>query len=436
MVEKRSTVNILTLGCSKNKVDSEVLGAQLQAMGFEVVHDSEKISNFVVINTCGFIGDAKEESVDTILSYASLRKRRKIAKLVVMGCLSERYKKDLEREIHEVDAFYGVNDQSLIPAFFQLVAPRREQPDSCQSVRVLSTPSHYAYLKISEGCDRSCAFCAIPGIRGRHISRTIESLVKETSELANGGVKEIILIAQELTYYGIDLHAKRMLPELITQLSQIEGIEWIRLQYAYPQQFPDELIRVIADNPKVCKYIDLPLQHISSKVLDSMRRNISREKTIELVNKIRTSVPEIAFRTTFITGFPTETENDFEELYQFVKESRFDRVGVFTYSHEEDTPAFLLNDVVPEAIKQERMEKLMSLQQDISLEINESKIGRVERVIIDKIEGEYYIGRTQYDSPEVDNEVLIPAGNELEPGNFYNVEITAAAHFDLYAKVI
>lgn len=436
MVEKRSTVNILTLGCSKNKVDSEVLGAQLQAMGFEVVHDSEKISNFVVINTCGFIGDAKEESVDTILSYASLRKRRKIAKLVVMGCLSERYKKDLEREIHEVDAFYGVNDQSLIPAFFQLVAPRREQPDSCQSVRVLSTPSHYAYLKISEGCDRSCAFCAIPGIRGRHISRTIESLVKETSELANGGVKEIILIAQELTYYGIDLQAKRMLPELITQLSQIEGIEWIRLQYAYPQQFPDELIRVIADNPKVCKYIDLPLQHISSKVLDSMRRNISREKTIELVNKIRTSVPEIAFRTTFITGFPTETENDFEELYQFVKESRFDRVGVFTYSHEEDTPAFLLNDVVPEAIKQERMEKLMSLQQDISLEINESKIGRVERVIIDKIEGEYYIGRTQYDSPEVDNEVLIPAGNELEPGNFYNVEITAAAHFDLYAKVI
>ncbi len=436
MVEKRSTVNIVTLGCSKNKVDSEVLGAQLHAMGFEVVHDSEKKSNFVVINTCGFIGDAKEESVDTILSYASLRKRGKIARLVVMGCLSERYKKDLEREIHEVDAFYGVNDQSLIPALFKLDAPRPEPSNSCQSVRILSTPSHYAYLKISEGCDRSCAFCAIPGIRGRHISRTIESLVKEAAELANAGVKEIILIAQELTYYGIDLHGKRMLPELIAQLSQIEGIEWIRLQYAYPQQFPDELTRVIADNPKVCKYIDLPLQHISTNVLDSMRRNITREKTIELVKKIRASVPEIAFRTTFITGFPTETEDDFEELYQFVKESRFDRVGVFTYSHEEDTPAFQLNDVVPEAIKQERMEKLMTLQQDISLEINESKIGRVERVIIDKIEGEYYVGRTQYDSPEVDNEVLIPAGIEMEPGKFYNVEITAAAHFDLYAKVI
>lgn len=428
-----NSVNIVTLGCSKNKVDSEVLGAKLESLGYEVSHDSEAKSWVVIINTCGFIGDAKEESVDTILAYAALRKKKTISHLIVMGCLSERYKKDLEQELHEVDAFYGVNDQHLIPAL--LAGDRQsEEIQSCNYPRLLSTPAHYVYLKISEGCDRNCAFCAIPAIRGRHQSRTIESLLEEARFLVAQGVKELILIAQELTYYGLDIYHKRMLAPLVEQLSQLEGLRWIRLQYAYPHQFPDELIQVIANNPKVCKYIDLPLQHISTELLQRMRRHVDREQTIQLVRKIRSAVPDIAFRTTFIVGFPGETDADFEALCAFVKETRFDRLGVFVYSHEEDTPAWELHDDVSEEVKQLRMETLLDIQQNISLEINESRVGSVVEVLIDKVEGDYYVGRTQYDSPEVDNEVLIPTTFHLQIGNFYQVRIMDAGHFDLFAE--
>jgi len=428
-------VNIITLGCSKNKVDSEFLGAKLFGLGYEVAHDSDDSSDVVIVNTCGFIGDAKEESVDTILSFAKLRKRKKLSKLIVMGCLSQRYKKDLEDEIHEVDAFFGVNDLDKITSLFESEAAATDSV-LCNSTRILSTLTHYAYLKISEGCDRSCSFCAIPLIRGKHISRTIESLVEEANMLAEMGVKELVLIAQELTYYGLDIYGKRSISQLIEQLSKVDGIEWIRLQYAYPHGFPDDFVDVIASNPKVCNYLDLPLQHISSRILASMRRSIDKQQTLDLVNKIRERIPGVAFRTTFIVGYPDETEEEFNELYDFVKEARFDRMGVFTYSPEEGTSAFILNDTVPEEIKTQRMEQLMELQQQISLEINHNRIGSVEKVLIDKLEGDYFIGRTEYDSPEVDNEVLILSQQDLQIGGFYQVEIIDADHFDLYGKVI
>lgn len=428
-------VNIVTLGCSKNKVDSEFLGAKLFELGYKVEHDSDHNSDIVIVNTCGFIGDAKEESVETILSFAQLRKRKKLSKLVVMGCLSQRYKKDLEDEIHEVDAFFGVNDLDKITSLFESEAVPGEGV-LCNSTRILSTLNHYAYLKISEGCDRSCSFCAIPLIRGKHVSQTIESLVKEAGMLAAMGVKELVLIAQELTYYGLDVYGKRTISQLIEKLSEIEGIEWIRIQYAYPHGFPDDLLDVMASNPKVCNYIDLPLQHISSRILASMKRNVDKQQTLDLVKKIRERIPGVAFRTTFIVGYPGETEEEFMELYDFVKESRFDRMGVFAYSPEEGTSAFELENTVDEDVKIQRVERLMELQQGISLEINLKRIGSIEKVLIDKLEGDYFIGRTAYDSPEVDNEVLILAQQKLQIGSFYQVEIIDADHFDLYGKVI
>ncbi len=428
-------VNIVTLGCSKNKVDSEFLGAKLFELGYEIEHDSDHNSDIVIVNTCGFIGDAKEESVETILSFAQLRKRKKLSKLVVMGCLSQRYKKDLEDEIHEVDAFFGVNDLDKITSLFESEAVQGEGV-LCNSTRILSTLNHYAYLKISEGCDRSCSFCAIPLIRGKHVSQTIESLVKEAGMLATMGVKELVLIAQELTFYGLDVYGKRTISQLIEKLSEIEGIEWIRIQYAYPHGFPDDLLDVMASNPKVCNYIDLPLQHISSRILASMKRNVDKQQTLDLVKKIRKRIPGVAFRTTFIVGYPGETDEEFKELYDFVKDARFDRMGVFAYSPEEGTSAFELEDTVDDDVKVQRMEQLMELQQSISLEINLKRIGSVERVLIDKLEGDYFIGRTAYDSPEVDNEVLILAQQQLQIGSFYHVEIIDADHFDLYGTVI
>lgn len=427
-------VNIVTLGCSKNKVDSEFLGASLFKHGFAVNHDSEQKSDIVIINTCGFIGDAKEESVDTILSYARLRKRKKISKLIVMGCLSQRYKKELQDEIHEVDDFFCVNDLAKIS---EMLASEMQPEETvvCNTNRILSNASHYAYLKISEGCDRSCSFCAIPLIRGGHVSRSIDSLVEEARMLAQMGVKELVLIAQELTYYGLDIYKKRSISELIQRLSDVEGIEWIRLQYAYPHGFPESLMDAIAGNPKICKYIDLPLQHINSRILRSMNRQVDRDQTSKLVADLRNKIPGLAFRTTFIVGYPGETEEEFEELVEFVKETRFDRMGVFSYSEEEGTAAFSLEDTVPQEVKQARLERLMEIQQNISLEINVARIGTTEKVLIDKLEGDFYVGRTQFDSPEVDNEVLIAADEPLQIGQFYQVKIIDADHFDLYGRI-
>jgi ribosomal protein S12 methylthiotransferase len=432
---KKQTINIVTLGCSKNTVDSEHLAGKLDPSVFTVEHDGKGTSDVVIINTCGFIGDAKEESVDTILSYAKARKKNKINKLIVMGCLSQRYKKDLENEIHEVDAFYGVNDLDKIAAF--LGSDLNFLGDAYHYKRLLSTYPHYAYLKISEGCDRNCSFCAIPLIRGKHISQTPEKITQEAAYLASNGVKELILIAQDLTYFGIDLNGKRQITRLVQALTEIQGIEWVRLQYAYPHGFPDDLTALIRDNPKVCKYIDLPLQHISSRILKSMKRNVDKEQTYKLVEQIRREVPGIAFRTTFIVGYPGETESEFLELVDFGKSQRFERLGVFTYSPEEGTSAFQLEDDVPQEVKDHRLALLMEVQQDISLEINNRRIGTVERVIIDREENEFFIGRTQYDSPEVDNEVLVPKLNgKLEVGKFYPMLIESCDFFDLYAKPV
>ncbi|NOU47600.1 MAG: 30S ribosomal protein S12 methylthiotransferase RimO [Bacteroidales bacterium] len=428
------TINIVTLGCSKNKVDSEHL-AGLLASGYEILHDSDVLSDVVVINTCGFIGDAKEESIDTILSFAEARKSGEIDKLIVMGCLSQRYNQELKNDIHEVDAFFGVNDLNAIAALLNINTNGLPQPYHYN--RILSTPQHYAYLKISEGCERSCSFCAIPLIRGKHRSVPVEQLMDEARNLAAAGVKELILIAQDLTYYGIDINGKRQITNLVDQLSGIEGIEWIRLQYAYPIGFPEDLIDLIASNPKVCKYIDLPLQHISQRILKSMKRGVDKDQTIELIKRIREKVPDIAFRTTLIVGYPGETEDEFEELIRFVEEQRFERLGVFAYSAEEGTSAYDLEDNVTEEIKQFRVNRIMEIQQNISLQINTLKIGKIERALIDRIEDDYFIGRTQYDSPEVDNEILIPKENhELVIGQFYSVLITAADDFDLYATAI
>ena len=427
----KPSLNIVTLGCSKNKVDSEHLASLLEHR-YTILHDSDKRSDVVIINTCGFIGDAQEESVDTILEYAQLRKQLKIKKLYVTGCLSQRFKKDLQAEIHEVDGFYGVESVNLIAADLLKEEPQKEY---C-SRRVLSTPKHYAYLKISEGCNRRCAFCAIPLIRGPHVSVPMENLLEEARQLAQQGVKELILIAQDLTYYGHDIDGKSHIVKLVKALCDIDGFEWIRLHYGYPLGFPDELLDLMRENPKICHYIDLPLQHISTHILKDMRRGVDREQTIGFVKNVRKHVSDIAFRTTFIVGFPGETEEDFEELCQFIKDMRFERAGVFAFSPEEGTLAYELPDDVPDEVKQERVDKLMEIQQNISLEINAQRVGKVEKVLIDRLEGDYYVGRSQFDSPEVDDEILIPADQELKIGAFYQVRMTQADFFDCYGEIM
>ena len=427
------TLNILTLGCSKNLVDSEHLLAQFRAAGFRALHnDYDTPADVVIINTCGFILDAKEESVDTILSYIEQKRQGRIAKLFVMGCLSERYRKELMEEMPEVDGFFGVWD---MPAILEAMGTRLDQ--RLLSERVLATPSHYAYLKISEGCNRTCAFCAIPGIRGPQQSISMEDLVIESKKLVDQGVKELILIAQDLTNYGIDLYGKRALPDLLRELVNISGLGWIRLHYAYPTGFPEEVIGLMASEEKICNYLDIPIQHVNNQVLSAMSRGHKREKLEDLLQKFRTQIPDVAIRTTLLTGFPGETEEAFQELMDFVRTFRFERLGVFPYSHEEDTPAFEnFQDRIPQNIKHERAEAVMALQQDISLEINEQKLGKTFKVLIDRKEGGYFVGRTQYDSPEVDNEVLIPEGPQLTTGEFYQVRMTGAAEFDLYGEVI
>lgn len=431
----KKKIDIVTLGCSKNTVDSEHLAGLIDPELYQVNFDTGKPADVVIINTCGFIGDAKEQSVDTILQYADMRKRRKIERLIVMGCLSERYGADLKREIHEVDAFFGSNDMQSVA--LHLGSDPSLVNTIYQYKRNLSTPKHYAYLKISEGCDRTCSFCAIPLMRGKHVSVPIEQLVAEASNLAQNGVKELVLIAQDLTYYGIDRNGKRQIVQLIEKLGEIDGIEWIRLQYAYPYQFPLELLTLIDQHPKLCRYLDMPLQHISDRVLRSMRRFVTRAQTLRLIENIRDKVPGLAFRTTLIAGYPGETEEEFEELCQFVETQRFERLGIFAYSHEEGTRAHLLEDNVPDEVKQQRVNRIMEIQQDISLEHNAKLIGKTLKVLIDRTEAAHYVGRSEFDSPEVDNEVLIPEQSGLLlPGNFYNIKIDRADYFDLYGSLV
>lgn len=426
------TVNIITLGCSKNLVDSEHLLSQFRAAGYKVMHDEQDAAaDMVIINTCGFILDAKEESVETIMHYIGEKKEGRLSKLFVMGCLSERYRDDLNAELPEVDGFFGVWEMARI-----LEEAGTSLDNKLLTERIITTPSHYAYLKVSEGCNRTCAFCAIPGIRGKQQSISIDQLVAESKNLVNGGVKELILIAQDLTSYGIDIYQRRALADLLRKLVKIEGLEWIRLHYAYPTGFPEEVIDLMASEEKICNYMDIPIQHINDQVLSDMGRGHDRQKLELLLNQFRKKVPDVALRTTVLTGFPGETEEAFNELMAYLAAFRFDRLGVFPYSHEEDTPSFQLKNDIPEKIKHERAEAVMELQQSISLELNEARIGKTFKVLIDRLEEAYYIGRTQYDSPEVDNEVLIPADRELVPGDFYQVRITEAAEFDLFGTVI
>lgn len=428
----RRSIRVVTLGCAKNTVDSEKLMAQLKLNNIRVLADGDKgHAETVIINTCGFINDAKEESVDTILEYIQARKQGKVRDVFVMGCLSERYKKPLQAEIPEVDDYFGVNDLESVV--------RRVGADYRQNLigeRVLTTPSHYAYLKVAEGCNRHCSFCAIPGIRGPHISRPVEEILEEAKLLAAKGVKELLLISQDLTYFGIDTNKKQLLPELVERLSDLKLFSWIRLHYLYPAAFPDRLLDVIASRPDVCNYIDIPLQHINTRILASMRRGVNSEETIGLIGKFRESLPGAAIRTAFIVGYPGETEQEFSELKAFIAEQKFDRVGVFTYSHEEDTRAFKLADNIPDEVKQQRAAEIMELQQEISLNKNNLKVGKTFNVLIDRKEGEYFIGRTEYDSPEVDNEVLIKVAKNLKIGEFYRVKIEQAEEFDLYGSVI
>lgn len=428
---QKQKVNIITLGCSKNLVDSEVIMGQIGDQ-YDVVHDSEDKSDVVVINTCGFIKDAKEESVDTILRAVEAKKMGEIEKVIVCGCLSERYKNDLKEEITEVDGFYGVHELPNV-----LKALNVDYKKELIGERKVTTPKHFAYLKISEGCDRTCSFCAIPLIRGKHKSKPKEDIVKEVELLAAKGVKELLIIAQELTYYGVDLYHKREISDLLNKISEVEGIEWIRLHYAYPSGFPEDLIDTIAQNPKICKYLDIPLQHISNKMLKAMKRHINADDTYALIDKIKARVPGVNLRTTLIVGFPGETEEDFEELMEFVRKVKFDRLGVFQYSHEEHTGAYMLKDNISEQEKQDRADRIMMVQQEISNELNKEKIGRIFKTIIDRKEGEHYVGRTEFDSPEVDNEVLIPvSGNDLNIGEFYDITITSADFFDLYGELV
>lgn len=429
--KKPQSINIVTLGCSKNLVDSERLGKQLQSSNITITQDSNEPSDVVVVNTCGFINDAKEESINTILDFIEAKKQNLVKKVFVMGCLSERYKADLVNELGEVDGFYGVAELEQIVS--DLGADYKKE---LLGERVLSTPSHYAYLKISEGCNRNCSFCAIPLIRGKQISIPIEELVNEAKSLVEGGVKEILLIAQDLTYYGVDLYKTSKLTELVDRLSMIPGLEWIRLHYTYPIHFSDVLLRLINDRPNICKYVDIPLQHVSDHILKSMKRGVTGDEQRKLVLRMKELVPNVAIRTTMIVGYPGETEADFEELKVFIQEMKFDRLGIFTYSPEEDTSAFELGDDVADELKTQRMEELMEMQEQISLELNEQKIGKTFKVLLDSQEGDYFVARTEFDSPEVDNEVLIPVDENIEIGAFYTVRITSASPFDLYAEIV
>ena len=427
---KKNTINVVTLGCSKNVYDSEVLMGQLKAGGKNVVHEQE--GNIVVINTCGFINNAKEESINTILDYVQQKEAGLIDKVFVMGCLSERYKPDLEKEIPDVDQYFGTSE---LPALLKVLGA--DYKHELIGERLTTTPKNYAYLKISEGCDRPCSFCAIPLMRGAHISTPIEALVTEAEKLAAKGVKELILIAQDITYYGLDLYKKRALADLLRALVKVEGIEWIRIHYAFPTGFPMDVIEVMKEEPKICNYLDIPLQHISDPILASMKRGTTQEKTTKLLKKFREAMPEMAIRTTLIVGYPGETQADFEALKSFVQEMRFDRLGCFTYSHEENTTAYDLEDDVPEEVKLARANEIMEIQSQISWELNQQKIGKTFRCLIDRKEGNYFVGRTEYDSPDVDNEVLIDAKKHyVKIGDFAEVKIIDATDYDLYGEPI
>lgn len=426
----KKKINIITLGCSKNVVDSEVLMGQLKANGKEVVHEDR--GDIVVINTCGFIDNAKEESVNTILDAVEAKERGEIEKVFVMGCLSERYKPDLEKEIPDVDQYFGTRDLPLL--LKQLGADYKHE---LVGERLTTTPKHFAYLKISEGCDRPCSFCAIPLMRGGHISKPIEDLVTEAKNLAKKGTKELILIAQDLTYYGLDIYKKRALSDLLKELIKVDGIEWIRLHYAFPTGFPEDVLEVIKNEPKVCNYIDIPLQHINSELLKSMKRGTTHEKTNALLAKFREKVPDMAIRTTLIVGYPGETEERFQEMKEWVREQRFDRLGCFTYSHEENTTAYQFVDDVPQEIKEKRVEEIMELQSQISWEKNQEKVGKVFKCLFDRKEGNYFVGRTEFDSPDVDNTVLVSAEDTYIPvGEFTDVRIISAEEFDLYGELV
>jgi len=428
----KDKVNIITLGCSKNLVDSEVLSGQLRANDIDVVHENKKIDhNIVVVNTCGFIDKAKEESVQTILEQVELKRKGKLDKVYVTGCLSERYKNNLEAEIPEVDAYFGTLELPQILKQFEV-----DYKAELIGERFLATPSHYAYMKISEGCNRTCSFCAIPLMRGQHVSKTMEQLVAEATGLVRSGVKEIMLIAQELTYYGLDIYKKRSLPDLLNRLADIEGLEWIRLHYAYPSKFPLEILDVMRDRPNICNYLDMPLQHASDRMLKAMKRQITRAEMDELIYAIRDKVPGICLRTTLIAGFPGETEEDIVSLQDFLTQHRFDRVGIFTYSHEEGTSAHDLIDDVSAEEKESRAQQVMETQQEISLELNQQKLGQVFKTLIDKKEAGRYLGRTEFDSVEVDNEVIIQTDKKLKIGSFVNVRITKAYDYDLEGEIV
>ncbi len=430
---KKNKVNVITLGCSKNIFDSEVMMAQLKGNKFEVEHESRHDdAEIVIINTCGFIDNAKQESIDTIIRYADAKSEGLVSKVYVTGCLSERYRDELEKEIPEVDAFFGTRE---LPRLLKTL--KADYKHELIGERLLTTPNHYAYFKIAEGCDRPCSFCAIPIMRGKHVSTPIEELVKQAHGLAAKGVKELMLIAQDLTYYGLDIYKKRALAELLDKLADVEGIEWIKLHYAFPSGFPMDVLEVMNKRSNVCNYLDIPLQHGSTRILQAMRRGITREKTEELITEIRAKVPGIAIRTTLIAGYPGETEEDFQEMYDWVERSRFERLGIFTYSHEENTHAHNFEDDVPEDVKRERADRIMELQSGISYELNQAKVGKTFKVLFDRVEGDYFIGRTEFDSPEVDNEVLVKKADYfVRIGDFADVEITSADHYDLYGKVI
>ncbi len=429
---KKDKVNIITLGCSKNMVDSEVLSGQLHANGIDVLHENKKLDhNIVVVNTCGFIDKAKEESVNTILDQVELKRKGKLDKVYVTGCLSERYRNDLSLEIPEVDAWFGTMELPLMMKQFNA-----DYKTELLGERLLSTPKHYAYLKISEGCNRTCSFCAIPLMRGGHVSKTIEEVVAEAKKLVKMGVKEIMLIAQELTYYGLDIYKKRALSDLLKHLSDIEGLTWIRLHYAYPHKFPMDILDVMRERDNICNYLDMPLQHISDRMLTAMKRQITRKEIIELIGNVREVVPGIAIRTTLITGFPGETQDDVEDMKNFLEETRLDRVGIFTYSHEENTTAYDLADTLTSEEKEARAQEIMEVQQEISLEKNQEKVGKVFKVIVDKKEAGRYLARTEFDSVEVDNEVVIDGSKKLPIGDFVNVRITKAFDYDLEGEVV
>lgn len=431
---KKNKVNVVTLGCSKNLVDSEVLMGQLKANKFDVEHEGTSDDHqIVIINTCGFVDNAKQESIDTILRYVQAKKDGDVEKVYVTGCLSERYKKDLEKEIPEVDAYFGTRELPKI-----LKTLKADYKHELVGERLLTTPQHYAYFKISEGCDRPCSFCAIPLMRGKHVSVEMDELVSRAKTLAAKGTKELLLIAQDLTYYGLDIYKKRELANLVAKLSDVEGIDWLRLHYAFPSGFPMEVLDIMKTKANVCNYLDMPLQHISDNMLTSMRRGITKQKTIDLVNKIRDKVPGIAIRTTLIAGYPGETEKDHQEMLNWVSESKFERLGIFTYSHEENTHAHLLKDDVSEKVKRKRADAVMAIQQEISYKLNQQKVGQTYKVLFDRKEGEYFIGRSEFDSPDVDNEVLVKAVGDtfVRIGDFANVKITEANDFDLYGDLI